>query len=142
MTNVFRPSEKMTCELFMVSRFTMIGLLCSFIHIGTAILFKEIFGFGSIISSNIGFMFSFLFSFFGHYKYSFSAEGSYRIYFFKFCIMSIISFCVSAFVVWAGTDCFSLNAVAVFMSLAIIVPAFNFIVSRFWVFKPDRTTEL
>jgi putative flippase GtrA len=138
MEKLFRPSGGISNELMKISRFTVIGIFCSIIHVGTAILFKEIYNFTSIISSNIGFLLSFTFSFFGHYKYSFSANGPYRTYFLKFCIMSLISFGLSMLVVWSGTKLFAFKDIAVFMSLAIIIPAFNFFVSRFWVFKPHK----
>ena len=54
--------------------------------------------------------------------------------------MSLISFGLSMLVVWSGTKLFVFKDIAVFMSLAIIIPAFNFFVSRFWVFKPHKPT--
>jgi hypothetical protein len=39
-------------------------------------------------------------------------------------------------VVWVGTDLLAYHETAVFLSLAIIIPLFNFLASRFWVFRP------
>jgi putative flippase GtrA len=139
MREIFRRVEKLSEEIIMVSRFTIIGICCSIIHIGTAIFIKELHNFSNILSSNIGFFASFTFSFFGHYKYSFSAKGPYGNYFPKFCIMSIFSFCLSMSVVWIGTDLLACDDIPVFLSLAIIIPVFNFLASRFWVFTPDRS---
>lgn len=116
-------------------RFSAVGMLASLIHVGTAILLRAVLAIDPVIASTLGFCAAFLFSFTGHYKYSFAAKGPYTRYFLKFIVTSLVSFLSSTLIVWAGTTQANINEYIIIISLVFIIPLLNFITSKFWVFK-------
>jgi putative flippase GtrA len=82
----------------------------------------------------IGFVAAFLVSYFGHFRFTFAASGRYRDYLLKFAVSSLASFFLSTGAVWVATAILGIDYKPALIALAIIVPACNYLVNRFWVF--------
>jgi putative flippase GtrA len=104
------------------------------VHIGVAMMVVAGAGANPTIGSMIGFVSAFVVSYAGHFHFTFAVPGRYRDYLFKFVFSSMISFVLSTGAVWVATAVFGIDYRPALIALAIIVPACNYLVNRFWVF--------
>lgn len=89
-------------------------------------------GFGSLVSSVIGFVPALAVSYLGHYFYSFRSGTSHRVAAFRFVSVATASFCFSLFVL--GLLDTWIPHLSLVVSIAII-PVISYLVNSIWVFR-------
>jgi putative flippase GtrA len=126
-------------EFWRLVRFSAVGGLATFVHIGVAMVAVAAAGANPTVGTMIGFIVAFLVSYFGHFRFTFAAAGRHRDYLLKFAVSSLASFFLSTGAVWVTTAILGIDYRPALVALAIIVPACNYLVNRFWVFlQPGR----
>jgi len=124
-----------------IRRFGVIGLLATAIHITVAYFAERLGSLSPQLANLSGFSAAFLVSYFGHMQYTFQPQGSSDRYFRRFLILSIISFLISSYLVFALTVELGVDFLWVLASVAVIVPSINFIVAKFWAFTEMASDE-
>ena len=121
-------------EFWQLARFCSVGVVATVVHIGVAMMVVAGFGVGPTFAAVIGFAAAFMVSYLGHFRFSFAVSGRYRDYVLKFGVSSLASFLLSTTTVWLSTTLFGIDYKPALAALAIIVPACNYLMNRFWVF--------
>ncbi len=124
-----------------IRRFGVIGLLATAIHITVAYFAERLGSLSPQLANLSGFSAAFLVSYFGHMQYTFQPQGSSDRYFRRFLILSIISFLISSYLVFALTVELGVDFMWALASVAVIVPSSNFIVAKFWAFTEMTSDE-
>jgi putative flippase GtrA len=125
-------------EFWRLARFSVVGGLATVVHIGVAMAAVAAAGASPTVGTMIGFVTAFLFSYIGHFRFTFAAPGRYRDYLLKFAVSSLASFVLSTGAVWGATAILGIDYKPALIALAIIVPVCNYLVNRVWVFlQPD-----
>jgi putative flippase GtrA len=75
-------------------------------------------------------------SYFGHMHFSFGVEPKHRTYFWRFLVVSFLSFVLNVAVTWVITILFAYSVRISVIVVSILIPAVNYICNRFWVFLP------
>lgn len=122
-------------ELVIATRFGLVGISATSIHIVIVWLVMTLAGLNPILANTIAFTCAFCISFMGNYIWTFRSPGSPRRAMFRFFIISAIAFFLntSILVVLVQGGWFS-HAVSAIIS-ASLVPIISFIAIRFWGFN-------
>jgi putative flippase GtrA len=126
--------SRLAQEFWRLMRFSAVGALATAIHIGLAMASVAYLGLSPTVANIVGFCGSFLFSYVGHFRFTFMVPGRYRDYIAKFAVSSAVSFGISTGTVWLATSVFGIDYRPAMLALAVIVPLGNYLVNRFWVF--------
>ncbi|MFZ5736406.1 GtrA family protein [Rhodopseudomonas palustris] len=126
--------DRLAQEFWRLMRFSAVGALATAIHIGLAMACVAYVGLSPMVATVVGFFGSFLFSYVGHFRFTFMVPGRYRDYIAKFAVSSAISFAISTGTVWLATSVLGIDYRPAMLALAVIVPLGNYLVNRFWVF--------
>ena len=129
-------------EFWRLARFSTVGAVATVVHIGVAMTAVAAAGVSPTVGAVIGFIAAFAVSYFGHFRFSFAVAGRYRDYLLKFAASSLASFLLSTMSVWLATVMLGIDYKPALVALAIIVPACNYLMNRFWVFlQPEGVSS-
>ena len=129
-------------EFWRLARFSTVGAVATVVHIGVAMTAVAAAGVSPTVGAVIGFIAAFTASYVGHFRFSFAVGGRYRDYLLKFAIGSLVSFLLSTMSVWLATAVLGIDYKPALVALAIIVPACNYLMNRFWVFlQPEGASS-
>lgn len=129
-------------EIFTLFRFGIVGIIATFIHIFSAwILLDNLQINNAIIVNTIAFLIAFIFSFLGHYFWTFkAAENNTNIKktIIKFFIIAITGFLINTFSlsILLYFNVIANEKFAIVIAL-IFVPIFTYVLSKFWGFKDN-----
>jgi putative flippase GtrA len=121
-------------EFRRLARFSTVGAVATVVHIGVAMMAVATTGVNPTIGAVLGFAAAFIVSYVGHFRFSFAVQGRYRDYLLKFAVSSLASFLLSTVSVWLATAMLGIDYKPALAALAVIVPACNYLMNRFWVF--------
>lgn len=134
-------STKFWREFWTLVRFSVVGVAATAAYIIVSMAMISFGAVNPVVGSVMGFCASFLISYFGHFRFTFAATGGHRDYLLKFAVNSIAVLLFSTFMVWLVASVLRMDyRIAVGIS-AIVIPVFNYLVSRFWIFLHPAGTE-
>jgi putative flippase GtrA len=130
--------RKWWLETLRVWRFFVVGLVATFSHLSVALLLMSSLELNPLLANVLAFLTAFSLSFSGNYFWTFRHNESgpaIRLAMFQFLLVSASAFVVNnsalfALIILVGVE----EHLAVLLS-AMLVPAYTFILSRFWVFR-------
>ena len=122
-----------------VSRFAVIGLISTGVHLVVASFAHYFFGLEALVANSVAFLVAFGVSFTGHYFWTFAQASCFRQAIVRFFVVSVSGFAISQTIVFTvvnilGKSFWLAMALAVF-----IIPAASFISSKFWAFRAKIT---
>jgi len=126
----------MSNVMFQAARFGAVGLAATVTHVLAVVAMVELAAV-PVLTANFGaFLIAVLVTYLGNHRWTFECEGAHARYFPRFVAIAALSLALGQMIVWvitqrAGGD--YRIAVAV---VALIMPAFGFAASRFFVFAP------
>lgn len=124
-----------------IRRFGLVGLFATTIHVSVASGAEAVASLTPQYANAAGFMAAFLFSYFGHLRYTFEKKEHARIYLLRFISLSVFSLFFSSAIVYVVTQKLGQNFVWALAVVAVLVPTTTFIIAKFWAFssiKPQR----
>lgn len=129
-------------EIFTLFRFGIVGIIATFIHIFSAwVLLDNLQIHNAITANSIAFLIAFIFSFTGHYFWTFEANKSntnIKKAVIKFFIIAITGFLINTFSlsILLYFNVIANEKFAIVIAL-IFVPIFTYVLSKFWGFKDN-----
>lgn len=127
-------------EIFTLFRFGIVGIIATFIHIFSAwVLLDNLIILNAIFANTIAFLITFIFSFLGHYFWTFKANKNntdIKKAILKFFIIAISGFLINTFTlsILLYFNIVKNEKFAIVVAL-IFVPIFTYGLSKFWGFK-------
>lgn len=133
MDNIFL--KRFRYEIPFLSRFAFVGIVASAIHVVCAWLFLEKYNIPVLWANFYSFLIAFLFSFSGHYFFTFLVKKNWLSVIVKFFLISFTAFFINNTTL---IYILSLNLINEFFSIMIsmlVIPLATYVLSRFWVFN-------
>lgn len=125
-------------EILIASRFGLVGLLSTAVHITIVWLLLAGAGIGSVLANTLAFLTAFGISFVANYLWTFRSPGSPHRALFRFFMIAVCAFIANtlllAFLVYKSWFSPFISAV---LSTS-VVPVISFMGSRFWGFKGHK----
>jgi putative flippase GtrA len=122
-------------ELLIASRFGLVGIVATAVHIAVVWLLLRETGIAPIFANTLAFLMAFGISFAGNYLWTFRSPGNPRRAMFRFFVIAFTAFAantlVLSFLLHKGW--FLPDVSAIFSASA--VPVISFLASRLWGFK-------
>ncbi len=119
--------------LAQLTRFAVVGLLATAIHIAVALMVTSVFSLAPLTANLSGFCAAVAVSFWGHLRVTFRVKEPQRQHFYRFVVLSLASLAVSSLItaIWTSLG----GSMVVAMGLvALIVPIMSFLAARLWAF--------
>lgn len=127
--------EKTLQELITASKFAVVGLAVTGIHIFVVWLLMDIFSQPPFLANTLAFLTAFGFSYMGHYHWSFKAQPRQGNSFRRFILIAVSAFILNnVLLVYMLEKAYFSEVVSVIISI-FIIPLYTFTGSRLWVFK-------
>lgn len=124
--------------LVQASRFAVVGLLATGVHIATAMLVHTLFAVSPLWSNVCGFLAAFSLSYIGHWRWTFEAEGNHAFAVPRFVMVALAGFAINHAIVFGITVVAALPLWMAMVPVAIVVPALSFWLNKTRVFQPAR----
>jgi putative flippase GtrA len=128
-------------EFFMATRFGLVGLSATVVHITIVWLLLEKTAFIPIVANSLAFLFAFGFSFAGNYVWTFRSPGSPRRAMFRFFMISACAFTLNSLYLFLLIHKGWFSPVISAMLSASAVPVITFMASRIWGFEGHKKSE-
>jgi len=119
-----------------ITRFVLVGLTSTLVHVITAYGLTKLFDLGVQTSNIIGFTSAFLLSFIGHQKYTFRVSDQRFKRILRFFCTSSAGLLTSSSILYITTTHLMLPVEVGFIAIVCIVPVATYLISLRWVFKP------
>lgn len=124
-----------------LTRFGLVGAIATGLHVLVATGMHDLWGMSPLLANMAGFVAAFLFSYLGHYHWTFTSVVSHGTSFPRFLLVSVSAFFVSQVIVWAGTHVFAMPMKLAMVPVAVFVPLSSFVVNRIWTFTAKLNHE-
>ena len=122
-------------ELVTASKFAVVGLAATGIHVFMVWLLMGIFTLPPFLANTSAFLTAFGFSYMGHYHWSFKAQPRQGNNFKRFILIAGSAFLLNnVLMVYMLEKAYFSEMISVIISI-FIIPLYTFIGSRFWAFK-------
>lgn len=122
-------------ELFIMGRFTLVGILATILHISIAWLLIAHAGLYPLIANFLAFLGAFMLSFSGHYYWTFYSRANRTQALRRFFVISGTAFLVNNIVLAGLLRADFITPVLATICAAFLIPVFTYILSRLWVFQ-------
>jgi putative flippase GtrA len=123
--------------LLQLARFGSTGVAATLLHILVAFAAAKGPGFEPYAANACGFASAFVLSYLGHFYWTFGHREGHRRYLGRFLVLSVCGYGLSNLVIWLVVDRLGLSFLLALPWIAIVVPAFTFVSSKYWAFS-DR----
>jgi putative flippase GtrA len=117
-------------------KFGVVGVIGTLIHSGTIIFMVEILNEKPIISSVVGFLFSFIVSFYLNSKWTFASRSNLRTLF-RYLGVSLAGLFLNIMIMYFFNSLLEIWYIYAQIIVIVVVPIHNYILSKFWAFKPS-----
>jgi putative flippase GtrA len=121
-------------ELTKLLRFCAVGVLATALHLSVsfvALNFADLTVWGANL---FGFLVAAVFSYLGHYHFSFASERIHRAAIARFCVTTLTAYLANIVSVWLLINYFSLeDSIALIIGIS-VMPIVTFTLSRLWVY--------
>jgi len=126
---------KTLTEIVTASKFAIVGLCATAIHIFMVWLLMSVFTLQPLLANTLAFLTAFVFSYLGHHHWSFNSGSRSGNSLKKFFVVAGSAFLLNNFLlVYMLEAAYFSQQVSVMISV-FIIPIYSFIGSRFWAFK-------
>jgi putative flippase GtrA len=122
-------------ELFIMGRFTLVGMLATILHISIAWLLIAYAGLYPLIANFLAFLGGFMLSFSGHYYWTFYSRANRTQALRRFFVISGTAFLVNNIALAGLLRADFVAPVLATICAAFLIPVFTYILSRLWVFQ-------
>ena len=116
-------------------RFGLVGVLATISHVGIAYGALQWGEFNPQLANIIGFFCAVGVSFFGHWRFTFQKNAMPWFYLRRFLVLAGLNWVISSLCVYIAPLSFGISDAQAILALTIVMPAFSFLVMRFFVFK-------
>jgi len=121
-----------------ISRFMIIGVAASVVHVATASSF--FYGMGTLpLSANfIGFLAAWILSFVGHYFWTFDKASTMRLAMPRFFLVSVLGLGLNQVIVWLVVNQLGKSFALAMIIVVLVIPATSFVLSKLWAFRAEN----
>jgi len=117
-------------------RFGLIGLAALSVHLLTVMLLVRTWEIPPLGANVAGFLLAFQISYWGHYKWTFTADQvSHKKASLRFFILAVSNFCLNEFMYAGLLQATPLPYDVALLAVLIFISASTFILSKFWAFR-------
>ncbi len=120
-----------------ISRFAVIGLIASALHVTVAGGFYYEVHFHPLIANFTGFVFAWIVSFAGHYFWTFDRVSTMRRAMPRFLLVSLFGLLLNQVIVWLVVSFLGQSFTLAMALVVVIIPATSFIISKLWAFRAE-----
>jgi putative flippase GtrA len=122
-------------ELFIMGRFTLVGILATILHISIAWLLITLAGLYPITANFMAFLCAFMLSFSGHYYWTFYSRVNRAQALRRFFVISGTAILVNNIALMGLLKADFITPVLATICAAFLIPIFTYVLSRLWVFR-------
>lgn len=122
-------------ELLLVGRFSAVGIISTFIHIGTVSIIMAKSHIVPMIANLLAFVLAFTFSFLGQYHWTFKARCNKKTALRRFFLVSMTAFLVNNILLASLLRIEVLSNYLSTILAATIIPVITYTASRIWAFQ-------
>lgn len=123
-------------ELGRIRRFTTVGLVATTTHAWMVLFLVEGRDVAPLPANFFAFLLAVLVSFLGHYHWTFTASTPYTTAFPRFFASALLGLGLNQTIMFCMISLLTINYRLGLAVVVILVPGVNFLVNRFWTFKP------
>jgi putative flippase GtrA len=122
-------------ELFIMGRFTLVGIVATIVHISIAWLLIANAELYPLTANFLAFLCAFMLSFSGHYYWTFRSRANRAQALRRFFVISGTAFLVNNIVLTGLLRTDVIAPVLATICAAFLIPVFTYVLSRLWVFR-------
>lgn len=119
-----------------IIRFGIVGVCVTLVYVIAFLTATEGLGISAVRASILGQVAAIGISYIGHSVYSFRVRTNHRLFVWRFALIALLSFIVASSLTWLVVDGMKLSSRVAALSVAVIIPAINYLCNRLWVFAP------
>lgn len=117
------------------SKFILVGFAATAVHVLVALTCYEIFEISAFTANFVAFFCAVLFSYSGHYRWTFLSRGNHQIQLPKFAVVAVLGLLLNQSIVYVMVDEFGFPYRSVLLLIIIVVPLLSYTLSDKWVFN-------
>ncbi|HTM64465.1 MAG TPA: GtrA family protein [Gammaproteobacteria bacterium] len=122
-------------QLLQVARFLTVGVGAATVHFTIVVLLVQLLNYAPLIANVGGFVVSFQVSYWGHRLWTFSeTDVSHREAYPKLVMVQVLNFCMNEYLFYFFLS-YNLPYPLALLIVLSILPAFTFVMNKFWVFQ-------
>lgn len=126
-------------QLLQIARFLSVGVTAAAVHFTMVVILVQIFHYAPLIANVGAFVVSFQVSYWGHRQWTFSdTEVLHREAYPKLVMLQVFNFCMNEYLFYFFLSFHLPYQVALLIVLSIL-PAFTFVMNKFWVFRASAS---
>ena len=115
--------------------FGIVGVISTLIYLAVSLFCARGLELVALPSSIIGHSVATVWSFLGHHRLTFQREGQYGHYGRRFFVLMVLNYLANMAIVQIVSGWLGYSDTASFIAVALLIPGFSYLVSKFWVFK-------
>ena len=120
------------------ARFGVVGLIATLVHLAVAWVANQWFGFGEYMANGTGFAIAFVFSYLGHFYWTFQKQSDHQRSLARFLVVAGCGYALSNLVVWIVVQRLGQPFEVALLGILLVVPVSTWVISRLWAFAPNR----
>ncbi|MBD8500987.1 GtrA family protein [Paenibacillus arenosi] len=120
-------------------KYGLVGVIGTIVHSGMLALMVEVFEMHPIGGTIIGFVFSLVISYVLNSIWTFKQANSSTTIFVKYALVCSCGLLLNIFIMYITVDIFNLSYIIGQGVAIILVPIFNYMINRYWVFNENKT---
>lgn len=129
------PLRRTLEELFTASRFALVGVVATSIHIGVVWILISQFMVAPFLANLIAFLTAFVFSFTGQYIWTFRSDRHWLSALARFFFIASSAFAVNNIVLISLLRSELMNSSLAAVLAVFVIPLFTYFSGRFWAFR-------
>lgn len=128
-------------DILQFIRFGLIGIVATLCHMGTLIIFVEIFKYEPIMASTIGFILAVIISYVLNYRFTFIARRSHVFFFLRYLVVCITGLAINISIMFLTVNILKWWYIIGQIFTLAIVPVTNFTLNKYWTFRNKNKPE-
>jgi putative flippase GtrA len=129
----------LTRELLLASRFGLVGITATGVHMLVVLLLIETTSLPVLAANLFAFLTAFGVSFAGNYVWTFGSPGSPKTAMRRFLLVSVTAFAANTALLALLTKVSAVGPAPAAIGAAILIPVMTFVGSRTWAFRQPRS---
>lgn len=115
--------------------FGIVGVISTLTYLAVCFMCARWLLLAALPSSVIGHSVATVWSFLGHHRLTFRRDGQYGYYGRRFFVLMVLNYLANMAIVQIVSGWLGYSDTASFITVALIIPGFSYLVSKFWVFR-------